>query len=184
MNIFLIVLAALAIAVIIAVRLLRGRLPTDTAGQTKIPTPSAKVSKIQAFTISLEIDKQPSLFLLLSDDGAINRMGSGTADSTERDLFIGKTDPGIFETACSQLTKEMLQNLGQGYQALEPRGASCELTITFKFKDGNSNGMAYRYGSESDGPPKDVADFVIAAVRQTDPWYEEFRRNALRRKQG
>ena len=184
MNTFLIVLAALAIVVIIVVRLLRGRMPAQTGGETKIPVPSAKISKIEAFTISLQVENQPSLFLLLSYDGAINRMGSGAADSTERELFIGKTDPGIFETACSHLTNEMLQNLGQGYQAKEPRGASCELTITFKFKDGNSNGMAYRYGSESDGPPKDVADFVIAAVRQTDPWYEEFRRNALRRKQG
>ena len=182
MNIFLIVLAVLAVPVMILVRLLRGRLPTDKAGGTKIR--SAKVSKIEAFTISLEIDKQPSLFLLLSEDGSINRMGSGTADNAERDLFIGKTDPAIFKTARSHLTKEMLRTLGQGYKAPEPRGASCELAITFKFEDGSSNGIAFHYGSESEGPPKDVADFVIAAVRQTDPWYEEFRRNALRRKEG
>lgn len=184
MNVLLIVLVVLAIVVVIVVRLLHRNLPTETAGETRIPLPPAKVSKIEAFTVSLEIEKQPSLFLLLSDDGSINRMGTGTANPTERDLFIGKTDPAIFKTACSHLTKEMLLSLGQGYQALDPRGASCELTITFKFKDGRSTGIVYRYGSESEGPPKDVTDFVIAVVRQTDSWYEEFRRNALRRKQG
>jgi hypothetical protein len=182
MNIFLIVLAVLAVVVMIVVRLLRGRLPTEITGKTKTRVPARKVSKIEAFTISLQIGNQPSLFLLLSEDGSINRMGSGTADNAERDLFIGKTDPAIFKTARSHLTKEMLHTLGQGYNAPEPRGASCELTITFKFEDGSSNGIAYRYGSESEGPPQDVADFVIAAVRQTDPWYDQFRRNALRRK--
>jgi hypothetical protein len=184
MNIFLIVLAVLAVLVMILVRLLRGRLPTEITGPTKTCIPTRKLSKIEAFTISLEIEKQPSLFILLSDDGGINRMGRGTADTAERELFIGKTDPAIFKAVCSHFTKGMLQTLGRGYQAPEPLGASCELTITFKFKDGSSNGIAFRYGSESEGPPKDVADFVIAAVRQTDPWYQEFRRDALRRKQG
>jgi hypothetical protein len=78
----------------------------------------------------------------------------------------------------------MLQSLGEGYQMLKPRGVSAKLTITFKFKDGSSNGFCYLYGWESEGPPNDVAEFVRMAVAQTQPWYEEFRQNVLRHKQG
>ena len=67
MNVLLIVLVVLAIVVVIVVRLLHRNLPTETVGETRIPLPPAKVSKIEAFTVSLEIEKQPSLFLLLSE---------------------------------------------------------------------------------------------------------------------
>jgi hypothetical protein len=183
MKIFVIVIAALAVVVMIVVRLLRGRLPMEASGQTKTPVPAGKLSEVVAFTINLDVEEKPALFILLGEDGSINRMGKGTAEAAERELFIGKTDPAIFLSVCSHLTKGMLQSLGQGYQMQAPRGASCKLTITVKFKDGSSNGMAFLYGSESNGPPRDVAEFVTTAVAQTDPWYEEFRRNALRREQ-
>ena len=181
MKIFVIVLAALAIVVLIVLRFLRGRVPSES--QTKTPVATGKASRVAAFTISLEIEKQPALFILLGEDGSINRMGNGSTENAERELFIGKVDPAIFKSVRSHLTKGMLRSLGQGYEAPTPRGSSCELTITFKFKDGSSNGIAFRYGSESEGPPQDVAEFVTAAVRQTDPWYDDFRRNALRRKE-
>jgi hypothetical protein len=183
MKILIIVLAALAVTVMIVVRLLRGRLPTEANGQAKTPVTARKASRGAAFTISLDIEGKPALFILLGEDGTINRMGTGSADNAERELFIGKTDPEIFQSVCSQLTKRMLRSLGQGYQMATPHGASCELTITFKFKDGSSNGITFRYGAESEGPPQDVAEFVTTAVRQTDSWYDEFRRNALRRRQ-
>ena len=170
MKIFVITLAALAVVVIIVVRLLRGRFP--------------RASDIRAFTISLDVEKKPALFILMSDDGSINRMGKGTTDDAERELFIGKTDPAIFKSVCSHLTRRMLKSVGQGHQMLQPLGVPCELTITFKFKDGTSNGIGFAYGAESEGPPNDVAEFVATAVAKTDPWYEEFCRNALRRKQG
>jgi hypothetical protein len=170
MKIFIITLAALAIIVMIVVRLLRSRFPT--------------AADIRAFTISLDVEKNPALFILMSDDGGINRMGRGASDDAERELFVGKIDPAIFKSICSHLTKQMMQSLGQGHETQNPLGAFCELTITFKLNDGTSNGIAFRYGSESEGPPNDVAEFVATAVAQTDPWYEEFRRNALRRKQG
>ena len=184
MKIFVIVLGALAVVVMVVVRLLRGRLPMEASGQTKTPVPAGKLSEVVAFTIDLDVAEKPALFILLGEDGSINRMGRGTAEDAERELFIGKTDPAIFHSVRSHLTKEMLRSLGQGYDMPTPRGASCKLVITFKFKDGSSNGMAFLYGSESNGPPQDVAEFVTTAVAQTDPWYEEFRRNALRRGQG
>ena len=184
MKILVIVLAALAVLVMIVIRLLRGRLPMEASGETKTPVRAGKPSQVVAFSIDLDVAEKPVLFVMLGEDGSINRMGRGTAETADGELFIGKTDPAIFHSVRSHLTKGMLKSLGQGYQMPATRGASCKLTITFKFKDGSSGGMAFLYGSESDGPPQDVAEFVTTAVAQTDPWYEEFRRNALRRTQG
>lgn len=99
------------------------------------------------------------------------------------DLFIGRTDPAIFAAVRSHLTEEMfLVLLGRTFQLPNPRGAPCKLTLTFQFKDSTSDGIGFLYGSESEGPPREVADFVTAAVLQTDPWYEDLKRNAARRK--
>src|SRR5215475_5927081 len=179
-------LAALAIIVIIVLRLLLGRIasnPEDVAGESKASILPKDISEIDAFTISLDIGEQSPLFILLAADGTINRMGTGTPENAERDLFIGKADHAIFESVRSHLTREMIGSLGQGYGMRNPQGQRCKLTLTFKFKNGMSSGLVFLYGSESAGPPKHVADFVRTAVAQTDPWYEEFRQKALRRKQ-
>ena len=42
----------------------------------------------------------------------------------------------------------------------------------FEFNDGTSEGSEYLYGSESEGPPRDVVDFVRAAVGETERWYQ------------
>jgi hypothetical protein len=81
MKFFLLGLVALAIVALVAVRLLRGRIPVD--GETASPAPSGtatKVAEVDAFTITLDVDEKPSLFVLLAADGAINRMGRGTLD--------------------------------------------------------------------------------------------------------
>ena len=121
---------------------------------------------------------------MLDKDGGINRMGSGRAENPEQELFIGKTDSSIFEAVRSQLTKRMMQSVGQGFRMPAVRGASCKLTVTFQFEDKSWNGIVFFYGSESEGPPKDVAEFVTSAVARTDAWYEDFRQNALRRDGG
>jgi hypothetical protein len=180
-------LAALAVIVIIVLRLFRGRIPSDPedlAGESKASIVLPKnISELDAFTVTLDVGEQSALFILLAADGTINRMGTGTAQNAECDLFMGKIDQAIFESVRSHLTSEMMGSLGQGYGMRNPQGQRCKLTLTFKFKNGMSSGLVFLYGSESAGPPKHVADFVRTAVAQTDPWYEDFRHKALRRKQ-
>ena len=59
------------------------------------------------------------------------------------------------------------------YDVPEKRGSICELTIVFNHADGQENIFRFRYGSESRGPLSDMCQFVIDAVRLTNPWYEE-----------
>jgi hypothetical protein len=142
-----------------------------------------KVPDVDTIFIRLDINAKLSLAVVLGADGSINRGGTGTVENTEHDLFIGRTDPAIFEAVRSHLTEEMLLVLlGRTFQLQNPRGAPCKLALTFRFKDNTSDGFAFLYGSESEGPPPEVVGFVTAAVLQTDPWYEDFKRNAARQK--
>lgn len=219
MQFFLIGLTALAILVLIAVRLLRGRIPTDPlpldaqqprmhsriwaavlkVAAARLPAAGARArtgsdtgpaiagarasSDIGAFAITLDVNHKPSLFLMLAADGAINRMGSGTLEDSGGELCVGKIDPAIFEAVRSYVTEGMLELLGKTFQDQNRRGVPCKLTLTFQFKDGTWNGFGFLYRSESEGLRKDVTDYVTAAVRQTDPWYENFKRSAAEKQQ-
>ena len=171
MDFFLVSLVALAIIVLSAVRFFSGRIPAEP--------PAA--SDITALSITLDINEKPSVFIPLSEDGSINRMGTGTLENTERELFIGKTDPAIFEAVRSNVTEAMLQIRGRAFQHQNPRGAPCKLTLNFQFNDGAGGRVTLLYGSESEGVPKDVVDLVTVAVHETDPWYENFKRTAAGR---
>ena len=186
MKFFLASLVALAVLVFVLLRFSRGRIPADGSAASGVPTvagfPAARKSAdIHALSIKLDVDNKSSLFFMLASDGTINRMGSGTMEDPGGHLFIGKIDPAIFEALRSQVTEAMLGSLGQTFQHQNPRGLPCKLTLSFQFQDGTWNGLAFLYGSESEGMPKDVADYVTAAVRQTDPWYENFRRIAAQK---
>jgi len=142
-----------------------------------------KVSDVDTIYVSLEVNARLSLAVLLGADGSINRMGTGTVKNTEHDLFIGLTDPAIFMAVRSHLTEEMLLILlGHTFRVPNPHGAPCKMTITLQFNNGTSGGFEILYGSESEGPPREVVDFVMAAILQTNPWYEDFKRMAAKRK--
>lgn len=136
-----------------------------------------KPSDVMGISITLEIDGDLFLFILVADDGTTNRMGSGTFEDKSRHLFIGKTVPAIFEGVRSHVTRELLQISG-GFEHRDRRGATCDLTVEFKFKDGGESGFRFRYGSESEGPPQEVREFVTEAVRVTEPWYQDFTKRA------
>jgi len=97
MRAFLVALVLLALIVMIALRLLRGRIPAESAGPTgkaEAAIRSRKISDISGLSITLDVNEKPSLFILLAADGTINRMGSGTGGDTGGELFIGRTSPG------------------------------------------------------------------------------------------
>ena len=131
-----------------------------------------KVADIQLVSITLEIDGKHALFVLLSADGTVNRLGTGAVNNTENDLFIGHSPEPLIEQAKQALTDEMLDYMG-GYDAPDQKGPSCRLSISFQFANGDQNGFGFTYGAESDGPPHEIAQFVIAAVKATDPWFKE-----------
>jgi hypothetical protein len=116
-----------------------------------------KVSDVCLIVVTLEVDAKKLLFLLLSEDGSVNRQGSGTLGNKNPDLFIGVTDPAIFKAVRSHLTEAMLERpLGHTFEHENPRGAACKLDVRFQFRDGTSGGFMFLYGSQSQGPPSYV----------------------------
>ena len=147
-------------------------------------TSPREVADVEGISVSLTIDEKLSLFILLAEEGLINRMGTGFLNNTEENLFVGPGDPAIFQEVRSHLTEGMLQIVGREFQCANMRGASCKLQIDFQFKDNTSDGFAFLYGSDSEGPPEDVRAFVKAAAFLTETWYEDFKRTAPKSGQG
>jgi hypothetical protein len=184
MKALLIALVVIAILVLVLLRLF-GRKWAGIAEQQSeeapaVPQPVAssrverKVSDVTALDITLKVDGDLFLFVLVASDGTTNRLGSGTFEDKNRGLFIGQTEPAIFEAVRSHVTPEMLHISG-GFEHKNRRGATCELGVSFKFKDGGESGFGFRYGSESEGPPEEVRILVTDAVRVTEPWYQDFK---------
>ena len=130
-------------------------------------------NEIAAILVILLVDGEHSLFIFLSEDGCINRIGNGSIDRIEREMFIGKDGSDLFKQLRAQVTAGVIHFLGQRLAAPEPKGKLCELSVIFEYADGREAESAWRYGSESQGPPRDIRQFVTEAVRLTDPWYEK-----------
>jgi hypothetical protein len=165
-------LGLIALAILAARYFYGGRLMTVSAGHSAT---ARNVADIQDIVVDLKVDSEILLFILVSADRSINRISSGTFGNNNRDMFIGMTpDPAIFQRVWSHLTDSILQGLSMRFQMSEnPLGAPCKLTLMFQFNDGKSASSEYLYGTQSEGPPKEVRDFVRAAVRETDSWYQE-----------
>jgi hypothetical protein len=131
------------------------------------------VDEFQGIMVTLTVGGEQSLFVMLGADGSINRVGNGAVDNTERDMFIGRTDPALFRSLRDQITPDLLAWCGQSRVDPQPQGKVCELTVGFKRVSGDELLTEWRYGSESMGPPPEVAQFVVAAVRATDPWFAQ-----------
>jgi hypothetical protein len=157
-------------AILTALYFYRGRLMTGSAGHSAT---ARNVADIHDIAVGLHVGSEDLLFVLVGADGSINRIGSGTFKNKNRDMFIGMTDPVIFQRVRSHLTDSIMQGLGMGFRRENPLGAPCKLTIIIRFNDGKSASSEYLYGAESEGPPSEVADFVRAAVRETEGWYQQ-----------
>jgi hypothetical protein len=127
---------------------------------------------IKGIMVTLHIADQQALFIMLASEGTINRMGTGSVSNIERDLFIGRTTPELFEGLRQRVGADLLRWIGQ-YGDPSPRGKLCRLTVGFQHDDGSEAMSHWQYGAESQGPPPVVRDFVIAAVRTTDPWFQQ-----------
>lgn len=128
---------------------------------------------VQTMLLDLKVDSKNLLFILVAGDEAINRIGNGTLGNKNFDMLIGCTGAAIFERVRSHLVDSVLQDLGKSIQCGTVKGLSCKFTVIVGFTDGTEDSFEYLYGSESQGPPKYVVDFVRVAIAETEGWYQE-----------
>lgn len=133
--------------------------------------------EIDAVVINQEVDGQPSLFVLLANDGTINRIGTGAIDNSEKALFIGQTGDGLFERFMEKVDEAIFENSG-AYKHPDPKGRACKLELAFRRPSGPL-GFEFHFGSESEGPPEEISALVIHAIELTEPWYTKQKETAL-----
>ena len=129
---------------------------------------------VTGLTITLKVEDDLSLLVLLAADGSINRLGTGTINNTEKEMFIGVTDPKLFETIRAHINSDVIRWIG-GRADPAPKGKVCELAIGLFLPNKEERSIYFKYGSESIGPPPEVSRLVLAAIEITNPWYEEFK---------
>lgn len=151
---------------------------SDSKGQ------QAEAAQSQAFDkalVTLKINGDTALFILLAEDGTVNRMGNGSLAS-DHDMYIGRQPEPLFARFIGRITPQLLEHQG-AYELPNRAGAHCELTLLLGSRGSNrSAGFKYIYGSESQGPPPEIADLIRYAVELTKPWYEQQKRSANARK--
>src|SRR4051812_11596193 len=108
-------------------------------------TPEPGADEFHGIMVTLLVGGEQSLFIMLGADGSINRVGTGAVDITERDMFIGHTDPALFRDLRAQIKPELLAWCGQSRAAPDPQGKVCELTVGFKRASGEELVIAWRY---------------------------------------
>ena len=131
----------------------------------------AGLESIDGIMVNLLVGGEQALFLMLGSDGSATRAGTGSVDNTHRDMFISRETPHMFEKLRARITAELLEWCGSERSAPNPKGRLCELTVGFRLSDGSEQASVWRYGSESQGPPPEVAEWVAAAVEVTDSWF-------------
>jgi hypothetical protein len=127
-----------------------------------------RAEEIDRLSILLSVFGRPALLLELGADGGVRRMGTGEGPA-DGQAYQGTIEPAVFEGLKQRVTDDLLARAGR-YTDPEPEGTPTELTVTFG-AGGEETGLAFRYGSQSTGPPPPLADLVRAAVAETDGWY-------------
>ena len=139
-----------------------------TAGPDLSSAQGKTVANIAAIMLTIKVDNKPSQFILLASDGTINRMdGDGH-------LVIDNTQVKYLDTLKLSVDPSWLTD-SRSYEARLKKGKIMERSIFFSFKDGSESGITYKYGSESQQPPKSIMDFFEKALNITDPWYSKWK---------
>src|SRR5215831_1850976 len=114
--------------------------------------------EVTGVSISWTVNDRPALALVVVADGGIHRMGSGSMDNEDTQLFIGVTDPKLFEQVRAHITTDLLKWIGYRWDS-EPKGKTCILKIGFQLPKGKGRMIGLKYGSDSLSLPSEVARF-------------------------
>ena len=146
------------------------------------PVKNKNVKKdYSAVVVSLEIEGEIALLIMLHEDGTINRKGRGT-EEIDKNFFMGMQKDSVFHKLMNHIDPALNAQLGKTIKMPNQKGKRYDISIVFE--SGNINeimlgtgkaamGVHCTYGSQSEGPPMSISNFVKKAIELTDPWYNE-----------
>jgi hypothetical protein len=126
---------------------------------------------IDKVLITLEVGEKTCLFILLGKDGILHRKGDGNpvhdlplqrgvSKLKHFDAFMMTVNEGIFAYSGVRRQPDIM-------------GEICRLTIIFQGPNDVDFPFRVVYGSDSDGPPRELVEILINAVKITEGWYQE-----------
>ena len=130
-------------------------------------------AEIENVHISLVVNEEQVLALRVSKNGALNRMGDGSDDPKMRLMFMKRIEEPLFDRLMEILSVDLLSMVGR-YTFPDPKGDHTQLLITLEGDNEAETGFEFVYGSDSEGPPEEIIDFVEYAVELSDPYWEDF----------
>ena len=129
-------------------------------------------NQLDKLLISLDVGEKNALLIILTKDGTICRRGNGSGYSSNMPLLKGSSYDGHFEALLMTVSEETLLYAGVFNQ--DPKlGKDCQLMIIFNGKEEQEINFKCTYGENSQGPPQELVQIIINAVKLTDPWYKE-----------
>jgi hypothetical protein len=126
---------------------------------------------IDKVLITLEVGERTSLFILLGKDGTIHRKGDGSVIG-ELPLHQGFSNQGHFDALMMTVNEGIFNYCGVMRKA-DRRGKDCSLTIIFQGQKEVDFSFRVIYGADSEGPPHELVEILINAVKITEGWYQE-----------
>lgn len=126
---------------------------------------------VDKILITLEVGDSTPVFILLSREGIIHRKGNGNP-AADLPLKQGYSADGHFEALLMTIDETIFQYAGI-IRLPRPMGRESRLTIIFQGRGDGDISFRVVYGSESEGPPQELAEILINAVKLTDKWYNE-----------
>ena len=126
---------------------------------------------IDKVLITLEVGEKTCLFILLGKDGTIHRKGDGNP-MHELPLQRGASNQKHFDAFMMTVNEGLFAYKGVIKQP-NPIGTLCSLTIIFQGPDDVDFSFRVVYGADSDGPPRELVEILITAVKITESWYQE-----------
>jgi hypothetical protein len=135
--------------------------------------------EIAGVLVTLHIDGEQKLFLMLTNDGMIRRAGDGSEDCIDADVFIGKSDGKEFAKIVA-LSGDVINKWLGSYAAPKQTGKPCKLVVGFRDTNEGEVLSEWEYGTESQGPPPEVGSLVVCAVRATDSWHQQQKSTVVR----
>ena len=129
--------------------------------------------KLDNCLVSLDVGDKNALFIVLMKDGTICRRGNGNPDK-EFELLKGYSDLQHYQAFMMTVDEDLFRYSGV-FDQTPIIGKPCKMMIVFSGPDGEEAGFKVNYGEDSKGPPREIVELLVNAVKITDPWYEEER---------
>jgi hypothetical protein len=129
--------------------------------------------KLDNCLVSLDVGEKNALLIVLAADGTICRRGNGNPDK-ELPLLKGQSDLEHYRAFMMTVHEELFQFSGV-FDQTPIVGSPCKMMIVFSGPDGEEAGFKCTYGLDSQGPPREIVEMLVNAVKITDPWYERER---------